>query len=140
METEIRHGNLLHNLILFGRLLRALGLDINPGRMIDLVQALDFVEIGRKADFFYTARSLLVHDQDDLPLFDQAFDLFWRRPKGEGVNFGELLDIRAAGQEESEEPITTPPLLDKEPAATSDEDGEEETARNSGDYAHLQQS
>ena len=69
-------GNLLHNLILFGRLLRALGLDINPGRMIDLVQALDFVEIGRKADFFDTARSLLVHDQDDLPLFDQAFDLF----------------------------------------------------------------
>ncbi len=126
METKIRHGNLLHNLILFGRLLRALGLDINPGRMIDLVQALDFVEIGRKADFFYTVRGLLVHDQDDLPLFDQAFDLFWRRPKGEGVNFGALLDIRAAGQEESEEPIITPPLLDEEPAAASDEDGEED--------------
>jgi uncharacterized protein with von Willebrand factor type A (vWA) domain len=103
------HGNLLHNLILFGRLLRALGLDINPGRMIDLVQALDFVEIGRKADFFYTARSLLVHDQDDLPLFDQAFDLFWRRPRGEGVNFGEFLELRPPGGED-QEPITTPPI------------------------------
>jgi uncharacterized protein with von Willebrand factor type A (vWA) domain len=116
---------LLHNLILFGRLLRALGLDINPGRMIDLVQALEFVEIGRKADFFYTARSLLVHDQDDLPLFDQAFDLFWRRPRGEGVNFGELLDMRSPGQEE-QETITTPPLLDEEEAAPDDGLDEEE--------------
>jgi hypothetical protein len=119
------HGNLLHNLILFGRLLRALGMDVNPGRMIDLVQALDFVEIGRKADFFYTARSLLVHDQDDLPLFDQAFDLFWRRPKGEGINIGELLDLRPSDREE-EAALTTPPLLDEEQAASPDDDGGEE--------------
>jgi uncharacterized protein with von Willebrand factor type A (vWA) domain len=113
------HGNLLHNLLLFGRLLRALGLDINPGRMIDLVQALEFVEIGRKADFFYTARSLLVHDQDDLPLFDQAFDLFRRWPRCEGVNFGELLYMRATGQEEKET-NTTPPLIDEEEATPAD--------------------
>ena len=30
-------GHILHNLVLFGRLLRQLGLDVNPGRMIDLV-------------------------------------------------------------------------------------------------------
>jgi uncharacterized protein with von Willebrand factor type A (vWA) domain len=125
LETDSPHGNLLHNLILFGRLLRALGLDINPGRMIDLVQALEFVEIGRKPDFFYTARSLLVHDQDDLPLFDQAFDLFWRRPKGEGVNFGELLDIRPPGAEE-QEAIITPPLVDEEEAALANEGEDEE--------------
>jgi hypothetical protein len=34
-------GNFLHNLLLFGRVLRKLGLDINPGRMMDLVSALD---------------------------------------------------------------------------------------------------
>jgi uncharacterized protein with von Willebrand factor type A (vWA) domain len=100
-------------------------LDINPGRMIDLVQALEFVEIGRKPDFFYTARSLLVHDQDDLPLFDQAFDLFWRRPKGEGVNFGELLDIRPPGAEE-QEAIITPPIVDEEEAALANEGDDEE--------------
>ncbi len=73
-------GNLLHNLILFGRVLRGLGLDVNPGRMIDLVQALEYVEIGRKADFYYTASSLLVHRREDLPLFDQAFEMFWHKP------------------------------------------------------------
>ena len=48
-------GQFLHNLLLFGRVLRRLGLDINPGRMMDLVSALDYIEIGRKSDFFYSA-------------------------------------------------------------------------------------
>ncbi|KAA3664774.1 MAG: VWA domain-containing protein [Chloroflexi bacterium] len=81
-------GHLLQNLLLFGRLLRALGMDINPGRIIDLVNALQFVEIGRKSDFYYTTRSLLVHQHEDLPLFDQAFELFWRKPDGTSIPFG----------------------------------------------------
>lgn len=73
-------GQFLHNFLIFGRLLRGLGLDINPGRMIDLVQALDLIEIGRKEDFYHTTRSLLVHKREDIPLFDQAFELYWHRP------------------------------------------------------------
>jgi len=73
-------GFLLRNLLLFGRVLRRLGLDVNPGRMMDLVSALDHIEIGRKPDFFHAARTLLVHDHEDLPLFDEAFELFWRKP------------------------------------------------------------
>lgn len=78
----------LHNLLLFGRLLRALGLHVNPGRMINLVDALQFVDMSRKSDFYFTARSLLVHRHQDLALFDQAFDLFWRKPDGQLVPFG----------------------------------------------------
>jgi uncharacterized protein with von Willebrand factor type A (vWA) domain len=73
-------GQFLHNLLLFGRVLRGLGLDINPGRMMDLVSALDHIEIGRKSDFYYAARTLLVHEQEDLQLFDETFQLFWRKP------------------------------------------------------------
>jgi uncharacterized protein with von Willebrand factor type A (vWA) domain len=117
-------GNLLHNMILFGRLLRALGLDVNPGRMIDLVQALAFVEIGRKPDFYYTTRSLLVHDREDLPLFDQAFDLFWRKPREEGL-WMELFQLRPPARDER--PIITPPAPKSdspptEEAADEDED------------------
>ncbi len=72
-------GQLFHNLMLFGRVLRGLGLDVNTGRMIDLVHALDHINIGVKADFHYTARCLLVHDKDDLSTFDQAFELFWKQ-------------------------------------------------------------
>lgn len=74
------NGKFLHNLLLFGRVLRRLGLDINPGRMMDLVSALEHIEIGRKSDFYYAARTLLVHEREDLPLFDEAFELFWRKP------------------------------------------------------------
>ncbi len=87
-------GNLLHNLILFGRLLRGLGLDVHPGRVLDLVQALEHINIGRKQDFYHTARALLVHRHEDLPLFDEAFEAFWRRPR-EGWT---TLDLRALGE------------------------------------------
>jgi uncharacterized protein len=76
-------GQFLHNLLVFGRLLRRLGVDVNPGGMIDLVQALDLIEIGRKEDFYHATRSLLIHKREDIPLFDQAFELFWRKPMEE---------------------------------------------------------
>jgi len=47
---------------------------------MDLVSALDHIEIGNKPDFFFAARTLLVHEREDLPLFDEAFELFWRKP------------------------------------------------------------
>ena len=74
------NGHFLHNLLLFGRVLRGVGLDVNPGRMVDLVQALDHINLGARADFYFAARSLLVHRLEDLALFDEAFNQFWRAP------------------------------------------------------------
>lgn len=73
-------GQLVHNLLLFGRLLRGLGLDVSPGRMLDLLRALGHIELGRRSDFYHAARSLLVHRLEDLALFDQAFNHFWQAP------------------------------------------------------------
>lgn len=78
--------NFLHNLLLFGRLLRGLGLDVNPGRMMDFIHGLDYINIGQRSDFYYAARTLLVHDQKDIPLFDQAFEMFWQNPKEGWLN------------------------------------------------------
>lgn len=114
---------LLHNLILFGRLLRALGLDINPGRMIDLVQALEHVNLAHKSDFYFTARSLLVHDREDLPLFDQAFELFWRAPR-EKTLFSEL--FKAGMEAPRDEPLVTAAELEKL-KQDSDANGEDES-------------
>jgi len=36
-------GQLVRNVLLFGRVLRGLGLDVSPGRMTDLVEALQHV-------------------------------------------------------------------------------------------------
>jgi uncharacterized protein with von Willebrand factor type A (vWA) domain len=116
-------GHFLHNLLLFGRVLRRLGLDVNPGRMMDLVSALDHIEIGRKADFFHAARTLLVHEREDLPLFDEAFELFWRKPS-------ESWEVEWHGLTRRRRPsgpiVTHPPLKEaasqtNDPASTSTE-------------------
>ena len=102
-------GHLLRNLVLFGRVLRGLGLDVNPGRVIDLVQALQHVQIGIKSDFYHAARALLVHRRDDVALFDEAFEMFWQTPLGEW----KLLEIRGRRiRRGAEKPLVAPPALE----------------------------
>jgi hypothetical protein len=116
-------GHLLHNLLLFGRLLRGLGLDVDPGRMMDLAAACSHVTIGRKADFYHAAVSLLVHRREDVALFDAAFDVFWRKPS-EGWT---SMDLRALGERRRfRRPLFAPPSLrapNAEPMAGSAREG-----------------
>ena len=50
------------------------------GRMLDLLTALQYIDIGARDEVYYTCRTLLVHRREDLPVFDRTFELFWRRP------------------------------------------------------------
>ena len=63
--------------------------------MIDVAQALDHVDIGCRQDFRYALRCLLVHRAQDLPIFDDAFNVFWRRPPGAWLT----RDLRALGEQ-----------------------------------------
>jgi uncharacterized protein with von Willebrand factor type A (vWA) domain len=117
-------GALAHNLVLFGRLLRELGLDVNPGRTIDLIQALGWIEIGRKEDFYYASRSLLVQKREDLRLFDQAFDAFWREHSGQLEGHGLSLPVKPRRR-----PLFEPPplrLQDERPRNGRDMSGAEQ--------------
>ncbi len=109
MAAEPHH--LLRNLVLFGRVLRGLGLDVNPGRMMDLVKALSYVEVGIRSDFYHASRSLLVHRRDDIALFDQAFEMFWQKPLGEW----KLSEIRwRRVRRNKTKPLVVPPPLESE--------------------------
>ncbi len=88
------NGQLLGNVLAFGRVLRGLGLDAGPDRMLDLVAALDHVPIGSKRDFADAARALCVRRRDELARFDEAFEVFWRKPP-EGAT---TLDLRSMGE------------------------------------------
>ena len=127
-DGETSPGSLFENLLLFGRVLRGLGLDVDTGRMIDLVQALEAIEIGNKADFYYTLRCLLVRRREDFPVFDQAFDLFWRKP-GDGRLSAEA---RASGTvRPARKPRVVPAPLrlpdeDRDPQPKSDPPGQDE--------------
>ncbi len=74
-------GRLVENLMFFARTLRAAGLPIGPGRVIEALRAVEAVGVGRRDDFYWTLHSVFVNRQDQRPLFDQAFHVFWRNPK-----------------------------------------------------------
>ena len=88
-------------------------MDVNPGRMMDLVSALGQIEIGKKSDFFYAARTLLVHEREDLPLFDEAFELFWRKPAD--ANWNTQWQGMTRRRKKSGPIITHPPLKEDAP-------------------------
>lgn len=76
---EHKGGNLLGHLLAFGYLLREMGVAVSPGQMVELAGALEHVDISRRADFRAAMRCMLVLRREDLPLFDQAFEFFWRK-------------------------------------------------------------
>ncbi|HEX9922861.1 MAG TPA: VWA domain-containing protein [Anaerolineae bacterium] len=130
ITPQTEHGHLLRNMVLFGRLLRALGMDVTPTQILDLVEGLHYVDLRRRVDVKNTARTLLVNHYDHLELFDRAFDLFWQaRAEGElsTMDLGKILrkvNRRKKEQEaapaqdsgdasDSERDLQQEPLIDK---------------------------
>jgi len=101
-------AHLAGNILLFGRVLRGLGLDAGTARMLDVVAALEHVPIGSKADFYHAARALTTRRREDLPVFDRAFEAFWRKPaRGRATR-----DLAALGEKRR----LRPPSFDSTPA------------------------
>ena len=71
-------GVFLHNLVLFGRMLRHAGLDVHTGRLQDLAEAFQHVNLAVRDEVYHTCRALLIHRREDIPTFDAVFDTFWR--------------------------------------------------------------
>ena len=69
----------------FARLLRAAGLRIGPDRVVDCVRALEIAgrnePVPRREDWYWTMSAVLLSKQEQRPIFDQAFRIFWRDPK-----------------------------------------------------------
>jgi uncharacterized protein len=74
-------SRLVENLMFFARTLRAAGLPIGPGRVIEALRAVQTIGIGRRDDFYWTLHAVFVSRHDQRPLFDQAFHVFWRNPQ-----------------------------------------------------------
>jgi hypothetical protein len=74
-------GRFAENIMHFARVLRAAGLPIGPGRVLDAIRAVEAAGIRRRDDFYWTLHAVFVNRQDQRELFDQAFHIFWRNPK-----------------------------------------------------------
>jgi uncharacterized protein with von Willebrand factor type A (vWA) domain len=78
--------NLVHNLLLFGRVLRAAGVHVHRERMVDAIRATEWVGIRSRTDLRATLCALLVHRHEDLALFNEAFDLIFRAHGASGLD------------------------------------------------------
>lgn len=74
-------GRFAENIMHFARALRAAGLPVGPGTMLDAVRAVEASGLRRRDDFYWALHSVCVQRRDQKELFDQAFQIFWRNPE-----------------------------------------------------------
>jgi uncharacterized protein with von Willebrand factor type A (vWA) domain len=72
-------GRLAENILYFARALRAAGLPVGPGAVLDCLKALSVARIGNREDFYWTLHAVFVKRHEHSMLFDQAFRLFFRK-------------------------------------------------------------
>jgi hypothetical protein len=72
-------GRLAENILYFARALRAAGIPVGPGSVLDALAAVRAAGVGTKDDFYWTLHAVFVKRHEHSVLFDQAFKLFFRK-------------------------------------------------------------
>src|SRR5258708_8986631 len=69
-------GRLAENILYFARALRAAGIPVGPGAVIDALEAVKAAGVGERQDFYWTLHAVFVKRHEHSVLFDQAFPIF----------------------------------------------------------------
>src|SRR5713101_1354526 len=72
-------GRLAENILYFARALRAAGIPVGPGAVIDALEAVKAAGVGERQDFYWTLHAVFVKKHEHSVLFDQAFRIFFRK-------------------------------------------------------------
>ena len=71
-------GLIADNVVGFARALRAAGIPVGPGAVIDALEALRVIDIGHRGEVYATLEAVFVKRHEHSLIFAQAFDLFFR--------------------------------------------------------------
>ena len=74
-------GRLAENVLHFVRVLRAAGLPVGPAHTLAALEAAAAVGLDHREDFRAALCAVLVSRHDQLPVFEQAFEIYWRNPR-----------------------------------------------------------
>ncbi|MCY1668826.1 vWA domain-containing protein [Rhizobium sp. SL86] len=72
-------GRLAENILYFSRVLRRAGLKTSPQATLDAVAAAEAIGFGARDEFHAALSAVFVKRREDIPVFDEAFRLFWRK-------------------------------------------------------------
>lgn len=73
-------GRIPDNIMHFARTLRAAGLPVGPGTVLEAIRAVSALGMSSRTDFYWALHAVFVNRRDQRDLFDQAFHIFWRNP------------------------------------------------------------
>lgn len=76
--SNVRADRVASNLLQFGRRLRTGGMPVGPGQVINLIEALGAIDIGRRDDVYSASKATLINRPEQIPVFDAEFNRFWR--------------------------------------------------------------
>ena len=78
---ESPSGKLAANIMHFARVLRGAGLPVGPASVIDALDAALSGSLRTRDEFYWTLHAILVKRREHKEIFDQAFHVFWKKPK-----------------------------------------------------------
>lgn len=81
-EREPVTGLIAGNLIAFGRRLRAAGIPVGPGQVMNMVEAVSAIDALKRDDFYTAAMATVVTKPEHRAVFDREFTQFWRELMG----------------------------------------------------------
>ena len=74
----LRGQGTLANMLMFGRVLKDLGFRLGLSQVIDANRSLPLIDIRSRPDFHRALAANMLHDHEDIELFDQVFEAFWQ--------------------------------------------------------------
>ena len=83
---------LLQEIIAFCRFLKRMGVNVTTTNQIHFCRSLEWIDMGRREDFYHVARMNLIANESDRAIFDTAFNLFWRYPRPDLRELGPEMD------------------------------------------------
>jgi len=103
-DSDLSGGRLVENILHFARTLRAAGLPVGTGKVLEAIRAVEAIGLSRRDDFYWALHAVFVDRREQRALFDQAFHLFWRNPELLSRMMALLLpDVRPEGGMRSEQ-------------------------------------
>src|SRR5882672_465671 len=97
-------GRLAENIVHFARALRAAGIPVGPGAVLDALTAVEAAGVGTREDFYWTLHAVFVKRHEHTLLFDQAFHIFFRRRSSIDKLLAAMLPQAPAREDEKPRP------------------------------------
>ncbi len=89
---------LAQNVLHFARLLRRTGLRVGATESLAAIEALTLIDISDRDSVHDALRAVMIRSREELPLFDQAFALFWCAPQAFAPPDAARLETMAPGE------------------------------------------